>query len=190
MHEGCTGSPQVLLLGKHVAWLMPVRISPTVTDSLLPVGGQDAVGDLFCIGQGQQQPAQGLPSLCPPAEDGPRAAAQQATQQAAASAELVDGYQLHITGDAMDAVQSPVCASAQVHLCPALYSSSQPCLSGLCVPLLLLCLQCVCVCKQCTSLHICSSCCGNGVICLIPQQPSTDQSHAGDTISVCPGVML
>lgn len=67
------------------------------------------------MGQGQQ-PAQGLPSLCPPAEDGSntQAVGNQPAQQAGASAELVDGYQLHITGDAMDAVQSPVCASSQV----------------------------------------------------------------------------
>ena len=77
-------------------------------------GVQGVVGDLQCVGQGQQQPAQGLPSLCPPAEDDLQMAPQQPSQQAGASAELVDGYQLHITGDAMDAVQSPVCASAQV----------------------------------------------------------------------------
>ena len=71
------------------------------------------MGELLCVGQGQQL-AQGLPSLCPPAEDDTQAAAYQPVQQPGASAELVDGYQLHITGDAMDAVQSSVCANAQV----------------------------------------------------------------------------
>ncbi len=70
-------------------------------------------GEMLCIGQGQQ-PSQGLPSLCPPAEDDSQPAASPQVQQAGASAELVDGHQLHITGDAMDALQSPVCASAQV----------------------------------------------------------------------------
>ena len=61
-----------------------------------------------------QQPLQGLPSLCPPAEEELQAAPAK-LQQAGPSAELVDGYQLHITGDAIDALQSPICASAQVH---------------------------------------------------------------------------
>ena len=63
----------------------------------------------------QQQPMQGLPSLCPPVEDVYQPAAAAQAQQAGPSAELVDGYRLHITGDAIDALQSPVCASAQVH---------------------------------------------------------------------------
>ncbi|KAL0045275.1 hypothetical protein WJX82_002456 [Trebouxia sp. C0006] len=70
------------------------------------------VNDLLCIGQGQQ-PSQGVPSMCPPAEDGSQSPASPRLQQPGASAELVDGYQLHITGDAMDALQSPVCASAR-----------------------------------------------------------------------------
>ncbi|DBA75297.1 TPA: Leucine-rich repeat-containing protein 49, variant 3 [Trebouxia sp. C0004] len=70
------------------------------------------VDDLLCIGQGQQ-PIQGVPSMCPPAEDGSQSPVSTHLQQPGASAELVDGYQLHITGDAMDALQSPVCASAQ-----------------------------------------------------------------------------
>ena len=73
------------------------------------------MGELVCVGQGQgQQAAQGLPSLCPPAEDGMGAGVHEPAPQPGASAELVDGYQLHITGDAMDAIQSPVCATAQV----------------------------------------------------------------------------
>ena len=52
--------------------------------------------------------------MCPPAEDESQSPASPRLQQPGASAELVDGYQLHITGDAMDALQSPVCASAQV----------------------------------------------------------------------------
>jgi hypothetical protein len=71
------------------------------------------VNDLLCIGQGQQ-PSQGIPSMCPPAEDESQSTVSPHLQQPGASAELVDGYQLHITGDAMDALQSPVCASAQV----------------------------------------------------------------------------
>ncbi len=71
------------------------------------------VNDLLCVGQGQQ-PSQGIPSMCPPAEDGSQSPVSPRLQQPGASAELVDGYQLHITGDAMDALQSPVCASAQV----------------------------------------------------------------------------
>lgn len=78
-------------------------------------GDTEGAGELLCVGQGQQ-PAQGLPSLCPPAEDvnDIQAAGSQPAQQPGASAELVDGYQLHIIGDAIDAVQSPDCASAQV----------------------------------------------------------------------------
>ena len=78
--------------------------------------GADTLEDtssLLCIGQGQQ-PLQGIPSLCPPAEGESQSAPAPQLQQPGASAELVDGYQLHITGDAMDALQSPVCASAQV----------------------------------------------------------------------------
>lgn len=72
------------------------------------------VSDLLCIGQGQQQPSQGIPSMCPPAENASQSPVSPHLQQPGASAELVDGYQLHITGDAMDALQSPVCAPAQV----------------------------------------------------------------------------
>ena len=78
--------------------------------------GADTLEDtssLLCIGQGQQ-PLQGIPSLCPPAEGESQSVAAPQLQQPGASAELVDGHQLHITGDAMDALQSPVCASAQV----------------------------------------------------------------------------
>ncbi|KAA6424148.1 MAG: hypothetical protein FRX49_06107 [Trebouxia sp. A1-2] len=71
------------------------------------------VSDLLCIGQGQQQPSQGIPSMCPPAENASQSPVSPHLQQPGASAELVDGYQLHITGDAMDALQSPVCAPAQ-----------------------------------------------------------------------------
>ena len=79
-------------------------------------GYPEEVGELVCVGQGQnQQAAQGLPSLCPPTEDGiGEAALEEPSQQPKAAAELVDGYQLHITGDAMDAIQSPVCTGAQV----------------------------------------------------------------------------
>ena len=85
-------------------------------------GSLEAGGDLLCVGQGHVA-AQGLPSLCPAAEDDVQAPAVPTAQQASASAELVDGYQLHITGDAIDAVQSPVCASAQVrHMPPTLHA--------------------------------------------------------------------
>lgn len=77
-------------------------------------------------GQGQSQQAeQGSPSICLPAEDDMRAAApDESSQQPKAAAELVDGVQLHITGDAMDAVQSPVCAGAQVCMSPFI---TRPC---------------------------------------------------------------
>lgn len=79
------------------------------------------------MGQGQQA-AQGLPSLCPPAEDDVKAAAHDETrQEPKATAELVDGYQLHITGDAMDAVQSPVCAGAQVCMSSSFIIGLEPC---------------------------------------------------------------
>ncbi len=52
--------------------------------------------------------------MCPPAEDESPSPASPQLQQPGASAELVDRYQFHITGDAMDALPSPVCASAQI----------------------------------------------------------------------------
>lgn len=77
----------------------------------------DDASELQCIGQ-SRQPSKGLPSLCPPAEEDSRPEpASDEHVQAGASAELVDGYQLLITGDAVDALQSSVCASAQVYPC-------------------------------------------------------------------------
>ena len=78
-------------------------------------------------GQGQsQQAAQGLPSLCPPTENGVGGVAlEETSQQPKAAAELIDGCQLHITGDAMDAIQSPVCSGAQVCM-PSFITSLVP----------------------------------------------------------------
>ena len=96
----------------------------SLSESRYAAEAWQGVNDLLCIGQGQQS-AQGVLSMCPPAEDGSQSPVSPRLQQPGASAELVDGYQLHITGDAMDALQSPVCASAQV----------------LCVRLLMRCVQ-------------------------------------------------
>ena len=75
---------------------------------------QDPAGSLLCIGQTQPQTPR-PPLLHPPDPSARQAAAfsSQQQHQQAKSAELVDGYQLHIRGDAMDALLSPVCAQAQ-----------------------------------------------------------------------------
>lgn len=80
---------------------------------------QDPGQSLLCIGQSQHPPhTPHNPHLTP--QDPPARHAAAATSQQPApqqkSAELIDGYQLHIKGDAMDALQSPVCANAQASL--------------------------------------------------------------------------
>lgn len=71
---------------------------------------------LLCVGQTQTQTPRAPhqtphdPSVRPPAA---ASSQQQQQQKPVKFAELVDGYQLHIRGDALDALQSPVCVNAQ-----------------------------------------------------------------------------
>ena len=114
---GTLARPLKELLSDHRP-LTPLDLLGLLSTGKLPSTGgavcADAPDDtpaLQCIGQSQQQTPRGPPltGTDPSAQAPKPVPAQQ--QQSARSAELIDGCVLHIKGDAMDAVQSPVCQS-------------------------------------------------------------------------------